>query len=194
MALEEMLVALEQESQNDIRKIDSEAEAYENQIILEAEEEAKKTHEISMKNADEEVRLEKARIISRANFQVKKEIVRVKEEMVNKVFDEIVNRAKTLRNQSSYESVFEKLASEALSGIPGNAVVSVDLADETLARKTFEKMGVDCTIKTDFKCSGGLKVMSEDGNIVLNNSIDSRIDKAKQFLMTDIIKVLFGDN
>lgn len=194
MALEEMLTALEQEGLDDVKRIDSEAEAYENQILLEAEEEAKKIHEVSMKNADEEVRLEKARMISRANFQVKKEIVRVKEAMVNKVFDEITKRVENLRSQSSYESVFEKLASEAISGIPGKVVVSVDQADEALARKTFEKMGIDCPIKTDFKCSGGLKAMSEDGNIVLNNSIDSRIDKAKQFLMTDIIKVLFGDS
>jgi vacuolar-type H+-ATPase subunit E/Vma4 len=177
-----------------IKKIDSQAEARENQILVEAEEEARKIHETNMRSVDEQIRMEKSRIISKANFQLKKEVIRIKENMMNQVFNETIKGLENLRNQSSYESVFEKLAAETVKGISGKAEIFIDQADEQLARKVFDKMDIDYTIKSNIKCLGGLKAMSENGKIVFNNTIDSRIEKAKQFLMTDVIKVLFGDS
>ena len=195
MALEEMLDALGQEGKDDIKRVDSQAKAHENQIIEEARLEAKQIYE-SHKNAiEEQVKMERARVINQTNFKVKKEVVKTKEEIMNQVFDEALKQIKNLRDdKASYESIFGKLAAETIRSIPGKPVVSVDSADEELARKVFDRLELDCTLKSDINCLGGLSVRSEDGKIVLNNTVDSRIEKAKQLLKTDVIRVLFGDN
>lgn len=194
MALEEMLVALEQEGQETVDRIESQAKAHENQILKEAKEEADRIRSDHIKKMEDQVRMERSRIINGAHFQVKKEVIRMKEAMMNEVFSEVSKRIENLRNDASYKDIFEKLTTEAVSGIAGKALVSIDPADENLGREVLDKMKIDYELALSNKCLGGLIARSEDGRIILNNTIDSRLDKAKQLLKTDVLKVLFGDS
>ena len=193
MALDEMLEALEQEGNLDIEKIKTQAREHENQILKEAEEEAAKIRAANQKKVEDRVRIERSKILNRASFQVKKEVIRSKEAMMNDVFNSVMERIKALRKDGGYEPVFKSLATETLSGINGKAIVSVDPADEQLARKILDGIGREYVLKTDIKTLGGLSAHSEDGRIILNNTIDSRIAKAKQLLKTDVLKALFGE-
>lgn len=194
MALEEMLTALEKEGEEDVKKILSQSEAHKNQIIKEATDEASKIREAYRKKIEDQVRIDRSKILNKASFHIKKEIIRAKEAMMNEVFNQVVKQVGSLRNESSYEGILEKLAQETINAIPGKPVISIDSADEQLARKILDKMEVDYSLEKNAKCLGGLKATSEDGRIILNNTIDSRVDKAKQLLKTDVLRVLFGEN
>ena len=193
MALDEMLAALEQEGEENIEKLIAQAEASKNQIIKNADEEAARIRENSKREIEDRVRMEKSKIIGKANFYVKKEVIKAKETIMNSVFDEIAKRISNLRENRSYEGIFERLAAESLANIKGKPVISVDKADKELARKVFDRMELNYELNSNIKCIGGLKMESEDGRIILNNTIDSRMAKAKQMLKTDVLKVLFGE-
>lgn len=194
MALEDMLEALEKESEADIEKIRSQARANENQIMKEADLEASKILETQKRHIEDQIRMERSKIINTANFHVKKEVIKAKEEVLNNIFSKVSESSKNLRNSNDYEKVFEKLVYETLAGIRGKAIVSVDSNDEKMARKILDKMDVSYELKTDIKALGGLKVQSEDRKVVLNNTVDARVEKAKQLLKSDVVKILFGDN
>ncbi len=194
MALEDMLEALEKESEADIEKIRSQARANENQIMKEADLEASKILETQKRHIEDQIMMERSKIINTANFHVKKEVIKAKEEVLNNIFSKVSESSKNLRNSNDYEKVFEKLVYETLAGIRGKAIVSVDSNDEKMARKILDKMDVSYELKTDIKALGGLKVQSEDRKVVLNNTVDARVEKAKQLLKSDVVKILFGDN
>ena len=192
MALEDMLKALEEEGCAECERILSQAEERAKRIVEEAEQEGVAIKEAHMAKARELLRSEKSRILSEANFAVKKAVIQAKDLLISQVFDRVSDRVKKMRSSPDYPDVFRKLASEALANAQGRVLVSVDERDQEIARSVLNDLGADYELRTDIECCGGLTVTTAEGRITFVNTLDSRLDKARAVLKPDVAAVLFG--
>lgn len=192
MAIEDIYRALEQEGEREVKDILSKAREEANQIVEEANEEARQVKEIPLQKAAASIKGEQARLLNDAKLFKKKAVIKAKEECINNAFTKVKDELKDIRSKSSYKEVFTSLAKEVLGMVEGKVVASVDKRDEKLAGSVLDSLGADYELKTDITCLGGLRVVSAGGRISHVNTLDSRLDKAKQAIKPEVTSILFS--
>lgn len=192
MALDDMLRAIEEEGEARCKEILDNAEAEAAEILKNVKEEAKRVREEYIARAEATMYGEKTRILSDAKLYVKKQVIQAKEEHIEDAFDNVASEFEAMRKRPEYASYFRRLLDETAANAEGNLIISVDRRDEKVARDAVAAAGLDCELRTDISTLGGLKAITADGRIVLTNTIDSRLERAKQFLKPEVATKLFG--
>jgi V/A-type H+-transporting ATPase subunit E len=192
MALDEILKALEEEGDREVAEIIAKARAQADKIIEEAKEEAKRLKNEEVDKAKRAAESESARIINAARLFAKKEIIRAKEECIKKVVEEARERLKNLRRGKEYPQILQRLIAEAMEGVDGRVVVKVNPEDKELAQKLLSDFQITYELKPESNIEGGLQVQTKDASIFINNTLESRLNKAAQLLKTEVTKILFG--
>ncbi|MDI3280172.1 MAG: V-type ATP synthase subunit E [Bacillota bacterium] len=192
MPLEEMLRALEFEGVAECERIVAQGRARADKILEEAKAEADRQREERLAKTALALQLEQSKILKAARFAVKKEIIKAKEAAIEEVFRVAAQRLGSLRQSPRYKQIFERLTREALEGMTGQVRVRVDPQDADLAREVLTALGVDFTLEADGQYAGGLEVYAEDGRVWAINTIESRLEKARQSLKAEIADLLFA--
>ncbi len=192
MALDEILKSLEEEGDREVAEILAKARAQAERIIEEAKEKAERLKREEVEKAKRAAESESARIINAARLFAKKEIIRAKEESIKKVVEESRRRLKELSKRKDYPQILQRLIAEAMEGVDGRVVVRVNPRDKELTQKLFSDYQITYELKTDLNIEGGLQVQTKDASIFINNTLESRLNKAAQLLKTEVTKILFG--
>lgn len=192
MNLDEMLRILEEEGQKQCEIIIRDGEAQVAKILEEAEEEVKNIKERELEKVLASLQIERAKILNEARLFVKRQIIQAKEEFIQKAFSEAKKKLNEIRKSKDYKTIFKNLLSEAMEGIEGKILVDVDKEDEKVAREVLNESGLDYELYASLTSLGGLKVSTTDGRITLTNTIDTRLEKGRQLLKTEIMTTLFG--
>jgi len=192
MALDDILRAIEEEGEARCKEILDNAKAEAAEILKNAKEEAKSVIEEYVSRAEATMYGEKTRILSDAKLYVKKQVIQAKEEHIEDAFDNVASELEAMRKRPEYARYFRRLLDETAANAEGNLIISVDRRDEKVARDAVAAAGLDCELRTDISTLGGLKAITADGRIVLTNTIDSRLERAKQFLKPEVATKLFG--
>lgn len=185
-----MIKALEEEAREVREKILADSRAQANEILKEAEKKGEELALLRLEKASQSLRIEEAKILASANFDVRKEVLEVEEEVIGQLFTKLKRKAK--QDLSSNEELFKSLAKEALSKFKGQKVkILVGEEDKSMAEKVLASE--DYRIEGILNGTGGLKVISEDGRVTVDNTIDSRLKKIRHAYAPEIVKILFGD-
>jgi len=192
MALEEILEALEGEADAERGRVEKRAEAQAARILEEARTEADDLKAKERQKAMIGVEAQKARILSAAKLEVKRQVAKAKEEIVSGVFDEVNAKLAGLGKQADYGRILEKLLQQAVSQANGDSVVVARKEDEAMVRDLVARLAAGCRVETGFDGLGGVLVRTAGGSVTIDNTIDSRLDKAVRVLRPEVTSVLFG--
>lgn len=191
MAVADIFRALEAEGDKERQQILSRAKEQAQKVIDEAEEQAER---IKIEKHDKicaSLQGEQAQVLNSARLRQIKETTAKKEALIRRVFDEAKDHL-NLRGRPDYEKTFELLAREAVGLRPGKVRISVDPRDAKVAQTVLPRLCDDFELYTELECLGGLKVATEDGRVTHLNTIDSRLEKARQALKSKVASLLFG--
>lgn len=194
MALEDILKALEDKAEARVAAIESEAQVRVSEILAEVDKDAARTKRIRLKKVEDQIRSEATGIVYSAQLKAKNQLIKAQEETVDEAFHKAELKLKDLDKQADYPQVLEVLLDECLDFFPeGEVLVQVRPADKGLVEKMLSDKGRSFRISdTPLAASGGLVVSSADGLIVVSNTFDSRLEKARDHLRLEISKTLFG--
>ncbi len=198
------VAAIADEVVTDIQK---EAEA----IILAAGNQAKETLRIAKGQVDqmyhtaiaeatEKAEAEKRKIASVAEVEARNRLLQVKEDLVDKAFEEALVKLKIYAQTEGYhayllnliESIARKMRQRAL-------VVKVNAKDkdwltQDILKSTSKKVMVELRVSEETQdYIGGCLVQSEDGKIVFDGTLDNRLVELKPELRARIANTLFGE-
>jgi len=191
VAVEDIFRALEAEGEKERREIIGRAKEQAKSIVDEAEEQARRIAQDKVDKVCASLAGEQAQILNSARLRQIKETTAKKEAYIRRAFDE-ARQHLNLRDKSGYEKTFELLAKEAVGLRPGKVRVYVDPRDASVAQAVLPRLCADFELYTELECLGGLRVTTDDGRVTHLNTIDSRLEKARQALKSKVASILFG--
>lgn len=193
MALDDILRALEDNAEDRIEAIQQDAQQRVNEIISEVEREASRTRRLRLKRIEDAIRSECTGIVYSASLKAKNELIKAQEEMVGEAFRLAEQRLTEQRSKEEYPKIFELLLGECLEALDGEVVLRVRQDDRALVESLMANRQVPYRIsETPLEASGGLVAGSPGGEVVVHNSFESRLSKAKKTLRLEISNALFG--
>lgn len=192
MALEDIFRALEDQATQDIEQIMADANAHAQAITDEAEQQAASVRSTRVLDAERQARARSTHGLNAARLEARKRQAGVKEQAIERVFDDALERLAAVRADAGYREVFARLAQEALRGVDGDFEVLVDPADVGIAEETLRSMGRSAPVRGDISTRGGLVVVTQGGSVSRRNTFESRLEKLRSVAQADIAEIVFA--
>lgn len=126
--------------------------------------------------------------------ELNKEMTTLKYRLFDRAFAEAGRALADIRSSEGYPGCYRLLVAEAMGELSdSDAVLHVDPRDGELCRTVAGELGARCEIAPDLPCAGGLNASARDGKVVVFDTVESRLEKAKDRLKLEAFATLFGD-
>jgi V/A-type H+/Na+-transporting ATPase subunit E len=194
MAYEDLLAAVRANAQETMKEIRDRAEAEALRIRRDAEERAQGIRSAYLEEAKRTVQREKSKLISKAGAEKRMAFARAKEDLFQQVFDQAGRRLASARDRQGYRLLLKKIAGEAMEELPAEGIrVHVDPRDEQLAGEVLREMNRNCEVVADLSTMGGLNATTADDRLMIFNTLESRLERARELMKSEIMSTLYGD-
>ncbi|MGZ4928924.1 MAG: V-type ATP synthase subunit E [Halobacteriota archaeon] len=192
--LTDLLIAMEGSTDERINEITKQAHRDAEEIKRTAEEKAQTIKKSYLDSAEKSFESERNKLIYNAKSETKMDVIKAKDEMIQSAFAEAKKSLDGFRDQESYKGRFKSMIQEAMRELEGEKVrLHIDGRDENLCEQILAELNVNSEIVVDLTSAGGLNVSTRDEKVVVFNTIESRLDRAKEFLERQIFSTLYGD-
>ncbi len=180
-------------------------------IILEAETEAKKILHLAKVEADQvyssifnqaknKAEAEGRKIASLTEVEIRNQILQAKEEQVDAAFEKAIGMLKDFTDSSEYRVYMLKLIERASKKISSKSLtITINAKDKGwLNQEELDK--ISKKLNLDLKLSdqtpdiiGGCIIRTEDEKVTFDSTINSKLDELKASLRTEVAKILFEE-
>jgi V/A-type H+-transporting ATPase subunit E len=202
LSVKDGLIAITNEVLDDVQK---EAQA----IIFAAENEAKEALKAAKDQADQNYKnimnqaktkaeIERRKIASITEVEMRNRILQVKEDLVEFAFEKATAKLKEFTATKEYRDYLIKMVERITKRIDQkNVVVQVNEKDKTwltqdLLNRSSKKLRCEITLSDQTEeFLGGCKIQSGDGKIIYNSTLDNRLKELKPNLRVVVAKILF---
>ena len=192
--LTDLLIAMEESTEERINGIMKQAHQDAEEIKRTAEEKAETIKTSYLDSAEKSFESERNKLIYNAKSEIKMDVIKAKDEMIQRAFVEAKKSLDDLRDRESYKGRFKSMIQEAMHELGGEkARFHIDGRDENLCKQILDELNENSEIVVDLTSAGGLNVSTRDEKVVVFNTIESRLDRAKEFLERQIFATLYGD-
>lgn len=131
--------------------------------------------------------------ISKAEIDARMQALRIKEEVVEAVFAEARERLLEFAGKEEYLEIMQKQLTSLSSLVHVGKVVLNKRDAERLGEETIRKiLGPKCDISVEDLGTGGFMLISKDGKVAIDRTIDSLLKSKKDEMRGRIAEKLFG--
>jgi V/A-type H+-transporting ATPase subunit E len=137
---------------------------------------------------------ERNRALYAAKNELNKEMTAVKYRLFDRAYAEAGRSLCVFRDSEGYAGCYGQLLSEALGELgDGDPVLHIDPRDEVLCRALLAGLGLHCEVSPDLQTAGGLNASTRDGMVIISNTAESCLERAKDRLKLDVFALLYRD-
>ena len=169
-------------------------------INADAEKTAESEKNKILENGKKQSDMRYQQIISEAKMNARRAELGAKEEVIEAAFDKATNDLKSIASSGSeeYDDSLTKIIKEAVDEIGGkDLIIQLNEADtekfksQLDSSSTFQIDDVNFQLGEPIDTIGGAIVKTKNGDIEVNNTIESRLDRFKSILRSEVANVLF---
>jgi vacuolar-type H+-ATPase subunit E/Vma4 len=191
MGLHAILEAIRSAGDAAVRETEARAYAQAQEILSAAQLEAGRLREQACSAALEPAAHERARLVHRARLEAMQITGGVRKELVDAALEQTRGRLANLRTDACYPAVMCSLLLEALAELNrsepaaqncGKIHLEAAPADRPLLEGLLHSLQLNLPVSYPLKCWGGVVAKSEDGRIVVINTLEARLEKAVPML------------
>lgn len=194
MAYENLIGSMEVSAEKRINETLNKARQDAEEIKRTAEAEAETIKSSHFENAQKSVEIERNQLIYRVKAETKMRIIKEKDAVIQRAFAEAKKSLSDFRDRGTYKEYFKNMTHEALRELEGQKVrFHIDKRDENLCKQILAELNENSEIITDLTSAGGLNVSTRDEKVVVFNTIESRLNTARELLQREIFSTLYGD-
>ena len=172
------------------------------EILSTANDEARRIHESAdaetdsllagaLYQAEKELPAEANRIVGLAAAARRRKFQIAKRQAIREAFDAATREMNKLPESPRYGEILRRLIREAAEAAGQGATVTVAADEEDICREGMADDDLGCTIETGDCPLGTVVAVSEDGSRRVDNSLATRMDRAKMLAMHEVAAVLF---
>lgn len=186
MTAEKIIERIKRDSEKEIKQILKEAEKQVSSIFNEAKKEANQESEKILSNGKKQCENIKKIIISKANQDAKREIMKAQEKLIDECFTKAHHKLSTL-DRAKYKKIATKLMEEGCRKLGGrcNILGSRDIDKEIARNKGLKVIGI-------VETAGGIIIKSNDGRITLDLTFDGILKRKKDEIRRKVGTLLFS--
>jgi V/A-type H+-transporting ATPase subunit E len=184
MSLEAILAEIEAATEAQIAELGQHTEAEVQTILDEARREAETGYEMARLAVLEPVAVIKAQRLYEARLAAERATAVTRSALQQKIERQAQQYLWELRHEPAYGSVLRGLIEEGLEALGGEeaARLVIDGRDQALVADILGEMEAGLPVEATLKSWGGVVVQSEDGRITINNSLESRLERAMAYV------------
>jgi V/A-type H+-transporting ATPase subunit E len=189
--------ALEQaiRAQSDARICDIAAHAEEQaqQVIAQAEAEARDIRLAACREVTSPAAAERARLLNRAHRETLRLIGEAQTRLLNRIMTAAQEQLRSAREEPTYPQVLKTLVLEALERFKESAgadelmYLAADPRDEELLADLLVSSGIAVPVRLSLSCWGGVIILSDDGRVKISNTLESRLERAESYLRSQLM-------
>ncbi len=196
---EGILADAKAEAEEFIEKAKAEAE----EVLSKAEEKAQKEAQEILARGERELEAEKKRSLGKIRLAEKMRKLKSMEEHIDRAFEETLESLRQLTGTSEYKEILANFIVEGGIGLGGGDLEVIarkedvkDINAGQLAEMIAKETGNETTIslsEENINCAGGVIVQLKDGSIVIDNTVEARLERDRRDLRVKIAKMLFEE-
>ena len=189
----ELVAILEKEAAAEIERVLAEARAKAEQIGVQAQEEARSFLAAQRQRMDAERKAAQARAQSAAQVKASALVLQAKDQALADVFTGAeAELARVAQDKARYGAVLRGLIREAAGRLAGRITVEANPRDLDLARQAVRELKLDAEVKAAEDISGGVRLISDDGRFVVENTLASRVERVRALIAPEVANLLWG--
>lgn len=190
MGLKEILQAMEQDADLQVREVESAAEAEARSVIAKAEEEARKVREQHLASGKQRLLSEQERLFSAARLAAQHSLAAAREAWLDQAFAGARERLARLQREPRYGGYLEQLTREAIAELGTEINIEIDPGDEEVMRRIVSALGVKGEIIASLSTLGGLRASTADGCVSVVNTVEARLERVRERLRQKLAALL----
>ena len=193
MAYEDLLKSVEEGAQEKEQELRKKAAVAVEGIRARAKKQSEAIRQAAVDEATRSVATERNKLLYITKAENKEQLIKIRETAFAKAFSGAEARLRDLRVNPEYPAIFEKLLREAASTTGDEAfTVHVDPRDEALCKKILAALYLKGDVLTDLTTSGGVVISQHNNTVVISNTVESRLERAKEHNRHTIHAILSG--
>ena len=142
------------------------------------------------KKREREIKTMKNRILSQAKLKRQKKKLSVREEMMERAFDEAKNRLKEM-SPGEYEDYLRQAIGKAADVLEGDVTILCNSEGEEKVKELAEKIKPSLKVKSELETIGGIKAESEGSRI--DFTFEANLERKKKEIRKEIADILFPE-
>ncbi len=190
----ELIQLLEQEAQAEKDKILADERARVDEVLAAARREAEEILATSRQLVEEERARALTQARSTASLRAAAIVLTAKDDVIRKVFEQAEAQIRAAAaNAVRRRTMLRDLLREALRGLPGGRVtVEVSPGDVQAVQEVCRELRLDVEVRGNGQVVDGVRLISPDGRAVVDNTIPSRLERARREMVSRVAEVLWG--
>jgi vacuolar-type H+-ATPase subunit E/Vma4 len=205
MSLHAILEVIRESGEARVREIETRAYAKQREIISSARSEAEAIQEQARNEAMLPAARERARILHQARLEALRIKGSVREAMIDSALERIHGYLAGMRSDVGYPQTLRCFLLEALGELDRSLAVGgegahhnqsrlkADPRDREILENLLSSLDLSLPISYTLSCWGGLTAESEDGRVVVVNTLEARLERATPYLRGYLAALFEGD-
>jgi vacuolar-type H+-ATPase subunit E/Vma4 len=188
MSLEAILEAIHTYGKAQVDEIEERAYCQAHEVLVNARLEADRQEEQAYVTAVAPAVKERARILHRARLEALQITGSAREKLVDAAMDQTRGHLTGMRTDNAYAALLRRLTQEALAELEeilrdvNEVHLEADPRDRALLERILSDLGLRLDVSFHLKCWGGLIARSQDGQVVIVNTLEARLERATPYL------------
>lgn len=190
-----LLSEIQSQSQTEADAVLEQARKEADELLNKARKNADKTYQELIQKAEVQAANIKKRILSSVHLEVKKQNLRARETMIQKVLDEIWKEIDLFRQKKDYASVLKEMILEGVSALDGNEMIVMpgDAERKLITTQMIDEIesqvqGLKLKLSDADISEAGLVVETSDGRTRFDNRFSARIRRHQETLRLMILR------
>lgn len=189
----ELIHLLEKEARTEVERVLAEARERAEEIVGQARRDAEATLAAARQEAERQRLQARTRATSTARLRAAALVLAAKDEALRQVFDAAEREARGIMGDPSRRAaVLRAFLREALETLgEGRVTVEVAPGDASVAREACRALGIEAEVREDPQVHDGVRLVSADGRSVVENTLASRLARARRELVSRVAASLW---
>lgn len=190
----ELLQLLEQEARVERDKALGEARARVEQIVAAARKDAEGLRAEHRGRMEAERAQARTQAASAASLRAAALLLEAKDEAIQSVFARAADElGRASKDPARRGALYRLLIEESAQGLPTKrAILEVAPGDAGIAKEVCKDLGLAVEVRETPDVSGGVRLTSEDRRITIENTVASRLSRARTALVSRVAEILWG--
>jgi vacuolar-type H+-ATPase subunit E/Vma4 len=193
VAYEDLLKSVEESAHEKEQELRNREAVVVEETKARAKKQAGVIRQVHLDESGRSITTERNKLLYLTKAENKGLLIKVQETAFDRAFSTAETRLSGLRSDPKYAHIFETLLREAVSAIGDELfIVHIDPRDKLLCNKTLSLLNLSPEIRADLETAGGVVASLHDNSVVISNTVESRLQRAKELKRKDIHAILTG--